>query len=209
MCINIKKARKEESNMKRKFYALFVATVVAVTLVAVPVMASGSPSTSITDTTTETTTEDTSAITTTTSTVVVDETAPASVVSINVEGSTVAVLSVELKSAVAVATSNTEVLSTLGVSVSAKLASSFDLTYSGVIPEGGVQIPITVTTGNVGDYAYILHQNATGQWEKVGEGVLGADRTVVGTFTSFSPVAIMLVDAVSATSTVTAPKTGN
>ncbi|MFI3177166.1 MAG: hypothetical protein R3Y67_06725 [Eubacteriales bacterium] len=196
--------------MIRKLYAWLVVTVVAVTMVAVPVMASGSPSTSTTETTTtETTTADSPVITTTTSTVVVDETAPASAVSVSVEGSNVAVLTTELKSSVAVATSNTEVLSTLGVSTGAKLASSFDLTYSGTIPEGGVQIPITVITGNVGDYAYILHYNLAGQWEKVGEGVLGADRTVVGTFTSFSPVAIMLVDTASVTSTVTAPKTGN
>ena len=51
---------------------------------------------------------------------------------------------------------------------------------------------------------------ADGQWEKVGEGFLGADMTVTGTFTSFSPVLVMVVDAAQASAAgVKAPKTGD
>ena len=48
-----------------------------------------------------------------------------------------------------------------------------------------------------GDYAYVLHRmnNEAGTWEVVGQGYLGADLTVTGTFTNFSPVAVLVVDA--------------
>ena len=57
--------------------------------------------------------------------------------------------------------------------------------------------------------SYVVTNDTEGQWEKVGEGFLGADLTVTGTFTSFSPVVVMVVDAseVSAAG-VKAPKTG-
>lgn len=51
--------------------------------------------------------------------------------------------------------------------------------------------------------------NAPYTWEVVGSGVLGDDLTVTGTFTSFSPVAFMVVDAADVAATgVKAPKTG-
>ncbi|MFI3173515.1 MAG: hypothetical protein R3Y58_14270 [Eubacteriales bacterium] len=189
--------------MKRRVYALLLTAVAVVAMVAMPVMASSS-------TTTGTTTATTTTTTTATTYVVEDTTAPATAVSVAVAGTEVAVLATDVKTEVSSVVSNPVHLTNLGVVTSAALVSSFDLTYSGVMPAGGVQIPITVSAGNVGDYAYILHRRADdGQWEKVGEGVLGADRTVVGLFTSFSPVAVLLADASTVVSTVTAPKTGN
>lgn len=141
-----------------------------------------------------------------------DTVAPATAVKVNVAGTDVKVLAADVKKAVAEVASNAQVLKDLGVSTDAKLVSSFDLKYSGTIPEGGVQIPIKVTNAKAGDYAVILHRiesDPNHPWEKVGEGVLGADLTVTGTFKSFSPVAVMVVDAskVSAAG-VKAPKTG-
>ena len=91
------------------------------------------------------------------------------------------------------------------------MAAAFDLEI--VIPAGqtSVSVPIKVANAKAGDYAVILHRmdNEAKTWEKVGEGYLGADLTVTGTFTSFSPVVVMVVDAseVSAAG-VKAPKTG-
>lgn len=103
-------------------------------------------------------------------------------------------------------------LAGLGVNTTAKLAAAFDLKI--VIPAGqtSVSVPIQVANAKAGDYAYILHRiesNPNYPWEVVGQGVLGADLTVTGTFTSFSPVVVMVVDAsqVSAAG-VKAPKTG-
>ena len=103
---------------------------------------------------------------------------------------------------------NATTLTNLGVSTAAKLAAAFDLDI--VIPAGqtSVSVPIKVNNAKVGDYAVILHRMASGQWEKVGEGFLGADLTVTGTFTNFSPVLVMVVDAANANVGVKAPKTG-
>ena len=65
--------------------------------------------------------------------------------------------------------------------------------------------------GKKGDMVYVLHRqpNAPYTWEVVGSGVLGDALTVTGTFTSFSPVAFMVVDAADVAATaVKAPKTG-
>ena len=100
------------------------------------------------------------------------------------------------------------VLKDLGVSTAAKFAAAFDLKIE--IPAGqtSVSVPIKVNNAKAGDYAVILHRRADGQWEKVGEGFLGADMTVTGTFTNFSPVMVMVVDAAAAKAGVKAPKTG-
>lgn len=100
------------------------------------------------------------------------------------------------------------VLKDLGVSTAAKFAAAFDLKIE--IPAGqtSVSVPIKVNNAKAGDYAVILHRRADGQWEKVGEGFLGADMTVTGTFTNFSPVMVMVVDAAVAKAGVKAPKTG-
>ena len=125
-----------------------------------------------------------------------------------VAGADVKVLPVAVMDAVEDVVENTTHLTNLGVSPAAKLAAAFDLKIE--IPAGqtSVSVPIKVNNAKVGDYAVILHRRADGQWEKVGEGFLGADMTVTGTFTSFSPVVVMVVDAAQATSVVKAPKTG-
>ena len=125
-----------------------------------------------------------------------------------VAGADVKVLTTEVLTAVKDVVTNPTHLQNLGVSTAAKLAAAFDLKIE--IPAGqtSVSVPIKVNNAKVGDYAVILHRRADGQWEKVGEGFLGADMTVTGTFTSFSPVAIMVVDAAAASAGVKAPKTG-
>ena len=143
---------------------------------------------------------------------VAETVAPAAAVTVAAQNTTVEVLQADVKKEVSNVAANTQVLSDLGVNTSAKLASSFDLEYKGQVPAGGVTIPFKVNKAKAGDYAYVLHRKddvAGAPWEKVGEGVLGADLTVYGTFTSFSPVAIMVVDAANvADTTVKAPKTG-
>lgn len=126
-----------------------------------------------------------------------------------VAGAEVKVLTAEVLTAVNDVVTNATHLTNLGVSTEAKLAAAFDLKIE--IPEGqtSVSVPIKVNNAKEGDYAVILHRRADGQWEKVGEGYLGADMTVTGTFTSFSPVAVMVVEASQASAAgVKAPKTG-
>ena len=127
-----------------------------------------------------------------------------------VAGAEVKVLTVEVMDAVEDVVENTTHLKNLGVSSAAKLAAAFDLKIE--IPAGqtSVSVPIKVNNAKAGDYAVILHRmnNEAGTWEKVGEGFLGADMTVTGTFTSFSPVVVMVVDAADAKAGVKAPKTG-
>lgn len=109
-------------------------------------------------------------------------------------------------------TSNAQVLNDLNVPQSARLAAVVMVDYSGTIPAGGVQIPFNVSTfAKKGDKVYILHRQsfAPYTWEVVGQSVLGNDLTVTGTFTSFSPVAFMVVNASEVTATgVRAPRTG-
>ena len=106
-------------------------------------------------------------------------------------------------------TSNAKVLSDLGVSANAKLKAMIDVSYTGTIPAGGVQIPFDVSgIAKKGDLVYILHRKDS--WEVVGQAVLGDNLSVTGTFTSFSPVAFMVVDSAQAAAAagVKAPKTG-
>ena len=110
-------------------------------------------------------------------------------------------------------TSNAKVLSDLGVSTNAKLKAMVDVSYKGEIPAGGVQIPFDVSgIAKKGDLVYILHRKDSVEgkpWEVVGQGVVGDDASITGTFTSFSPVAFMVVDSTEAPATVVkAPKTG-
>ena len=128
-----------------------------------------------------------------------------------VTGAKVEVLETEVFEAVKEVVTNVTHLKNLGVNANAKMAAAFDLKIE--IPEGqtSVMVPIKVENAKAGDYAVILHRknNDAGTWEKVGEGYLGADLTVTGTFTSFSPVVVMVVDASDMSSTgVKAPKTG-
>ena len=123
-------------------------------------------------------------------------------------GANVQVLTAEVLDAVEDVVTNATHLTNLGVSTNAKLAAAFDLKIE--IPAGqtSVSVPIKVNNAKVGDFAVILHRRADAQWEKVGEGFLGADMTVTGTFTSFSPVMVMVVDAANAKVGVKSPKTG-
>lgn len=109
-------------------------------------------------------------------------------------------------------TSNAQVLKDLNVSSSAHLAASLEVNFSGAIPAGGVQVPFDVSGfAKKGDLVYILHRQSAYPytWEVVGQSVLGDNLTVTGTFTSFSPVAFMVVDASQVAATgVKAPKTG-
>ena len=123
----------------------------------------------------------------------------------------VAVPSEQLAKQVVSVTSTESVLKDLNVPTSAKLVAAVDVSYSGEIPAGGVQVPFKVPGAKKGDMVYVLHRqpNAPYTWEVVGSGVLGDDLTVTGTFTSFSPVAFMVVDAADVAATaVKAPKTG-
>ena len=128
-----------------------------------------------------------------------------------VAAASVAVPNEGLAKQVVSVTSTESVLKDLNVPTSAKLVAAVDVSYSGEIPAGGVQVPFKVPGAKKGDMVYILHRqpNAPYTWEVVGSGVLGDDLTVTGTFTSFSPVAFMVVDAADVAATaVKAPKTG-
>ena len=106
--------------------------------------------------------------------------------------------------------SNTEHLAAFGINTSAKVAATMDLKVE--IPEGqtSVLVPVKVNNAKVGDYVYIVHRKSVnGEYEVVGQGVLGADMTINATFTSFSPVIVMVVDAAQVSAAgVKAPKTG-
>ena len=120
----------------------------------------------------------------------VDVVAAAKEVKTSVAAASVAVPSEQLAKQVVSVTSTESVLKDLNVPTSAKLVAAVDVSYSGEIPAGGVQVPFKVPG-------------------VVGSGVLGDDLTVTGTFTSFSPVAFMVVDAADVAATaVKAPKTG-
>lgn len=140
----------------------------------------------------------------------VDVVAAAKEVKTSVAAASVAVPSEQLAKQVVSVTSTESVLKDLNVPTSAKLV-AVDVSYSGEIPAGGVQVPFKVPGAKKGDMVYVLHRqpNAPYTWEVVGSGVLGDDLTVTGTFTSFSPVAFMVVDAADVAATaVKAPKTG-
>lgn len=135
----------------------------------------------------------------------------AKTVSTTVAGTSVAAPSTELANQVISVTSTESVLKDLNVPTTAKLVAAVDVSYSGEIPAGGVQIPFVVDSAKKGDLVYVLHRQgfAPYTWEVVGQAILGDDLTVVGTFTNFSPVAFMVVDAKDVAATgVKAPKTG-
>ena len=172
----------------KKLYAILLTAVLVITM-AVPIFAAESPSAK---------------------TAALEKAAPATAVTTSVQGGVVKTLPGDVKEAIAIATSNAQHLANLGVSADAKLVSSFDFSYpADKIPEGGIVVPFKVSNAKAGDLAIVLHRCANSSWEKVGEAILGADLTVNGTFTSTSPVAIMIVDASKAAAAgVKAPKTG-
>lgn len=168
----------------KKLYKLILAVVMTVA-VALPVAAAPSPEAQTISTTVTTTVKDV----------------------------TVQAPSKELSDEVVRVTSNAQVLKDLNVNASARLAAVTEVSYSGTIPAGGVQIPFDASAfAKKGDLVYVLHRQSTApySWEVVGQAVLGDDLKVTGTFKSFSPVAFMVVDAskVASASGVRAPKTG-
>lgn len=124
----------------------------------------------------------------------------------------VAAPSQELAQEVVNVTSNAQVLKDLSVPATAHLAAVLEVSYSGEIPAGGVQVPFDVSGfAKKGDVVYVLHRQAYAPytWEVVGQAVMGDNLTVTGTFTSFSPVAFMVVNASEVTAAgAKAPKTG-
>lgn len=188
----------------KKLYAMLMAGVMMVAMV-VPTIAAPSPSGSV--------------ITPSPSSTVISTVAPevsavinsASTVSASAAGVSVTALDETYANSVVTVTSNEQVLKDLNVPTTAKLVAAVDVSYSGTIPAGGVQIPFVVSGAKKGDLVYVLHRQSAApyQWEVVGQAILGDDLTVVGTFTSFSPVAFMVVNSTDVAATgVKAPKTG-
>ena len=169
----------------KKLYALLLAGVLTVSL-AVPTFATTSPAGETVES--------------------------AKTVSTTVEGTEVVAPSRELAAQVVSVTSTESVLVDLGVPTDAVLVAAVDVAYEGEVPAGGVQIPFVIDSAKKGDLVYVLHRQSVApyQWEVVGSAVLGDDLTVTATFTSFSPVAFMVVDAadVAPTTGATSPKTG-
>ncbi len=168
----------------KKLYALLLTAVLSVTLV-MPTMAAPSPSAEVIE--------------------------AGETVKTTVAGTEMVAPTQEMAEEVVKVTSDATVLTALSVNAAAKLSAVVEVSYSGTIPAGGVQIPFVVSSAKAGDYVYVLHRQSVApyQWEVVGQALLSSDLTVTGTFTSFSPVAFMVVDAADvAASGVKAPKTG-
>lgn len=168
----------------KKFYALLLAGVMTVAF-AMPTMAAPSPAAQVVES--------------------------AATVSAPVSGASVKALDRNLAQEVVQLSTNAQFLSDLNIPTNVRLVAAFDLNYNGTIAAGGVQIPLNVSSVadiKVGDYVYFAHrrEDTPGKpWEKVGEGFVGNDMTVTGTFTSFSPVMIFVGEAPTG---VKAPKTG-
>jgi len=180
----------------KKLYSLFIAGVLMAALVF-PAFAAPSPVAEVKPSTSSATVEDAIKAGTTDT--------------VSVEGVSYKAASKPLYDAVIELAKTAEHMQNLGIAgsnivVKQVVEVSFDKDN---IPAGGVKIPFKVADAKSGDYAYILHRLESGQWEVVGQGYLGDDLTITGTFTSFSPVAIVIGDAPSGTgSTAKAPKTG-
>ncbi|MCL2718123.1 MAG: hypothetical protein FWE14_05010 [Lachnospiraceae bacterium] len=136
--------------------------------------------------------------------------APVTAVSIAVaDVSTVAASSTLADHAKDLLANKDDFLTTYAIPEAARLAAVFNMNFSGEIPGGGLQVPIVVNNAVAGDYVIVMHRKADGIWEVVGRGILGDDLTVVATFTSFSPVMVLVVDAADVAAVgIKAPKTG-
>jgi hypothetical protein len=136
--------------------------------------------------------------------------APVTAVSIDVADVTTFAASVALADhAMDLLENKDDFLVTYAIPEAAKLAAVFNMEFSGEIPDGGLQIPIVVNNAAAGDYVIVMHRKADGIWEVVGRGILGDDLTVVATFTSFSPVMVLVVDAADVAALgIRSPRTG-
>ena len=190
----------------KKLYALLLATVLAVTLV-LPAIAAPSPGDhgggggggggGSTPTSAPAPT--------------VTAPAPVTAVTITVAGTAVTAPTDERVEAFAkmVADENIGFLAMFGIPATAKVAAVFELEFKGEIPAGGLIVPVKVNNAKAGDYAVVMHRKANGDWEVVGSAILGADLTVTATFTSFSPVMVLVTDAANVTAEgIKAPKAG-
>jgi hypothetical protein len=183
--------------MKRKAYALLLSVVMLVTMV-LPAMAEPSP--------TATPKKQEDAVT-----VSAEAQAAKDGVAIAVSGVTTAPVADDaLKEYKELVTGNTNnFLNTYDIPSTAKVAAVLDIKFDGNIG-AGVSIPIKVTTAKSGDYVIVMHRQANGYWQAVGRGFLGADLTINATFTSFSPVMVLAVDAATAAASgIRAPRTGD
>lgn len=195
----------------KKLYAMLMAGVMMIAMV-VPTIAAPSPSGSVITPSPSGTVISSSSDSTSTATPAASALMNSgSTVAATVAGASATALTETYANSVLAVTSNAQVLQDLNVPTTAKLVAAIDVSYSGTIPTGGVQIPFVVSSAKKGDLVYVLHRQSAApyQWEVVGQAVLGDDLTVVGTFTSFSPVAFMVVNAADVAATgVKAPKTG-
>lgn len=89
----------------------------------------------------------------------------------------------------------------------------FDLSLPAgqTIPAGGIKVTLETASVQAGDVVVVLHLNAQGQWENIPVEV--KDGEIIGTFTSFSPVFVFVLEnaqkvtAASSTTTGTAATT--
>jgi hypothetical protein len=176
--------------MKKKAYALLLTVVMLVTM-AFPAIAAPSPAAEAKPST--------------------DAQAAASAVTISVSGVTTAPVPDDaLKEYKELVSGNTNnFLNTYDIPSTARVAAVLDIKFDGNVG-AGVSIPIKVATAKSGDYVIVMHRQANGIWQVVGRGFLGADLTIHATFTSFSPVMVLAVDAATAAASgVRAPRTSD
>ncbi|MDR0221597.1 MAG: hypothetical protein LBI54_09370 [Lachnospiraceae bacterium] len=94
----------------------------------------------------------------------------------------------------------------------ARLVAAFNLNLrpGESMPAGGLIVPIRVNGAKAGDYVIVLHRKADYIWEVVARDFLTGDLTVNATFTSFSPVMVLLVTAEEAAAGgITSPGTSD
>ena len=149
------------------------------------------------------------AATTVTTAIPADNTALARTITTNVEGVTKTVNNEMTAYVTDELMKNQQFRTDYSIPADAKVAAVFEIRFDGEIPPGGVIIPMTVNNAKAGDYVVVMHRKADGVWEVVGRGLLGADLVINTTFTSFSPVMILVTDAQDVAATgIRAPKTG-
>ncbi len=130
--------------------------------------------------------------------------------SVAVAGAKVTALPADVFAAAQDVVSNATHLTNLGISTSARMVSAFDLDMDMPAGQTSVTVPIKVDNVKAGTYVVVIHRmdNEAKTWEVVGQGYVGEDLTINCTFTSFSPVVVLAVDATQASAGVKAPKTG-
>lgn len=128
--------------------------------------------------------------------------------SVAVAGADVSALPADVFQAAQDVVSNPTHLSNLGIKGAAKMVAAFDLKMEMPAGQSSAIVPVKVNNVAAGTYVVVLHRmnNPERTWEVVGQGTVGSDLTINCTFTNFSPVVVLAVDASAAG--VKAPKTG-